>query len=54
VCRFYGGTEELMRIYAARGGIDAFGVIEHGACGFTNSDGSLVYDRAMYAAPAGL
>jgi hypothetical protein len=51
-CRFYGGTESLVQAYKARG-IESFGIIEHGACGYTLSDGTLAYQRDLYAALAG-
>eukprot|EP00882_Tetradesmus_deserticola_P033924 GHRQ01038797.1.p4 GENE.GHRQ01038797.1~~GHRQ01038797.1.p4 ORF type:complete len:101 (+),score=12.41 GHRQ01038797.1:483-785(+) len=49
---FYGGTESLVQAYKARG-IESFGIIEHGSCGYTLSDGTLAYKRDMYAALAG-
>lgn len=48
---FYGGTESLVQAYKARG-IESFGIIEHGACGYTLSDGTLAYQRDLYAALA--
>ncbi|KAF8059424.1 erkB [Scenedesmus sp. PABB004] len=48
---FYGGTEALVNAYKDRG-IDSFGIIEHGSCGYTLSDGTLAYSRDMYAALA--
>lgn len=51
-CRFYGGTESLVDAYKSRG-IESFGIIEFGSCGYTLSDGTLAYPRDMYAALAG-
>lgn len=52
VHRFYGGTESLVDAYKARG-IESFGMIEYGSCGYTLSDGTLAYPRELYAALAG-
>jgi hypothetical protein len=41
-----------VQAYKARG-IESFGIIEHGSCGYTLSDGTLAYQRDMYAALAG-
>jgi hypothetical protein len=41
-----------VQAYKARG-IESFGIIEHGSCGYTLSDGTLAYQRDLYAALAG-
>jgi hypothetical protein len=48
---FYGASPQIEYAYRARGK-GAFGVIEDGACGFTNADKSLPFPRGIYAAAA--
>jgi cullin-associated NEDD8-dissociated protein 1 len=49
----YGADQRLEAAHVACGEPQAqFGVIEHGSCGYTNSDGSLPFPREMYAAAA--
>lgn len=49
----YGADARLEAAHVACGEPpEQFGVIEHGSCGYTNSDDSLPFPREMYAAVA--
>ena len=49
---FYGTSPQIESAYSGFRGNGSFGVIEDGACGFTNSDKSLPFPRDIYAAVA--
>eukprot|EP00775_Hariotina_reticulata_P000770 gene770-1081_t len=50
---FYGASAAFEAAHVACGEpAGQYGVLEHGSCGYTNSDGSLVYPKEVYAAAA--
>lgn len=49
---YYGGPPSLGESFDAARGQGSFGILAYGACGYTNSDGSLVFPQETYAASA--
>eukprot|EP00198_Chlamydomonas_reinhardtii_P014096 XP_001703433.1 predicted protein [Chlamydomonas reinhardtii] len=49
---YYGGPDFLSAAYDPARGEGSFGILSHGECGYTNSDGTLPFAREGYAASA--